>query len=380
MDYRWCVPLKSLMVISWFALALCSVVVSADSKERTSIRSQIATEATIDGPAALALDRKGHLFVIEQESNRVLQVDLGKGAISIIAGNGEVWNCERKDGILATKACLHYPRSLAVDSADDLYIGELAGYVRKVDFGTGLITTVAGDGKNGDMPDGVSALSAHLGDVAGIAFDSHDNLFVADTYHERILEIEAGTHRVIRFTGNGSRGYRGEGASALDASYYFGSTLSFNHDDDLVIADFGNCRVRKVDHATNVVTTLALSGSAEECATRNTRPGPFPSDPVADSAGNVYFIEGAMDVVKRIDAQTNQVTIVAGTGARGFAGDGEPATKALLSNPSGLAIDSEGNLFIAEFENNRIRRVDATTGVTTTIAGNGQPGPHPTVD
>lgn len=211
----------------------------------------------------------------------------------------------------------------------------------------------------------MSARSAHLGDVDGIAFDSHGNLFIADKEHERILKLEADTGRVVRFAGSGSRGLSGDGGPALSASFDFGSTFSFNKDDDLLIGDFENCRVRRVDHPTSVVTTLALSGSASECATQNMRPGPFPSDPVADSAGNVYFIEGPMDVVRRIDAQTHQITTVAGTGARGFVGDGGPANKALLSNPSGLAIDAEGNLFIAEFENNRIRRVDAVTGTIT---------------
>jgi sugar lactone lactonase YvrE len=350
------------------------------SHAQTNPLSQIATETTINGPSALALDRKGHLYVIEMEAGRVLGIDLGSDTISVVAGNRETSECAREDGIPASRACLQYPESLAVDLSDNLFIGELAGYVRKIDLGTGLITTVAGDGKNGNLADGESALSAHLGDVTGITFDSRDNLFITDTYHERILKLEAETGRVIRFAGNGNRGFSGDGRPALLASFQFGSALCANHEDDLLIADFENCRIRKIDHATTVVTTVALSGSAAECATHNIRPGPFPSDPVVDSAGNIYFIEGAMDVVRRIDARSHQLTTVAGTGVRSFAGDGGPAAKALLANPSGLAIDSAGNLFIAEFENNRIRRVDASTGIITTIAGNGKPGHHPTVD
>jgi len=361
-------------------LFLFWVEANADDKKEPPSPSRTAVETAINGPSSLALDHRGHLFVIEYEADRVLQVDVGSGLLSVVVGGTEIADCAHVDKIPAANACLQYPESLTVDSSDNLYIGELAGYVRKVDFRTGLIMTVAGNGKNDEIADGINALSANLGEVEGIAFDSRDNLFIADKDHERILKLDATTGLVTRFAGSGSRGFRGDGGPALEAAFSFGSTMSFNQNDDLVIADFQNCRIRQIEHATGIVTTVALTGTAAECDTKNLRPGPFPSDPVTDSAGNVYFIEGAMDVVRRIDAKTHQVTTIAGTGARGFSGDGGPANRALLNNPSGLAIDSEGNLYVAEFENNRIRRVDAATGVITTIAGNGYPGHHPTID
>lgn len=143
-----------------------------------------------------------------------------------------------------------------------------------------------------------------------------------------------------------------------------------------MIADFENCAIRKIDWETRIIKTIAVTGGADQnCKDRpdNSRPGAFPSHPVLDSAGNIYLVEGAMDVVMRIDANTSRLSVFAGTGRRGFSGDGGPANEAELANPSGLAIDSDGNVFIAEYVNNRIRRVDPRTKVITTVAGNGLP-------
>src|SRR5690242_10468253 len=122
--------------------------VRADDKPRTSQPSQTATESAINGPTALAIDHKGHLYVLEYEAGRVLQIDIGTGLLSVVLGDTEVSECPHENGIVTNKTCLMYPESLALDSSDNLYIGELAGYVRKIDVGTSRITTVAGDGKN----------------------------------------------------------------------------------------------------------------------------------------------------------------------------------------------------------------------------------------
>jgi sugar lactone lactonase YvrE len=337
----------------------------------------LAIDTSVNGPAALALDSSRYLYVIEGEEDKVRRIDLGNRTITTIAGTGKQYqDCVHKDGIRAVDACLRSPVSLAVDRAGNVLIGEIAGDVRRVDLTSGVITTVAGDGEPGETTEGVAALSAHFWSIDGLAIDAANNLFIADQHQGKIFKVDAKTGTVNTVAGNGKHGFGGDGGFARTASFRFAQAIALNKIGDLVVADYGNCRIRRVDAVTAVVTTVATTGELNQdgsCRAGNLEPGPYPSDPAVDSSGNIYFVEGAMDIVLRVDVSTLALSTVAGTGAKGYSGDGGPATRARLDNPSGLAIDDEGNLFIAEFVNNRVRRVDAKTGIITTIAGNGLP-------
>ena len=332
-----------------------------------------ATHSPINGPSALATDNHGHLFLIEMNENKVRRVDLREGRILTVAGNGK--KCCYRDGVKATDVSLDFMRALAVDSQGNIFIGE-NGQIKKVDGRTGLISVVAGDGVGGDTTDGISARSAHFWNVDGLAVDSDGNLFVADVRQGKIFKVEAKDWTVHHFAGSGKFGYGGDGGLAVDASFRFPQGLAIDRRGNLIVADFENCAIRRIDRETSIVTTIVVTGGLEQNGTDrpdNTRPGAFPSDPASDSAGNIYFVEGAMDFVLRVDAGTTRISVLAGNGARGFKGDNGAATKAELANPSGLAVDSDGNVFIAEYINNRVRRVDAKTKVITTVAGNGLP-------
>jgi sugar lactone lactonase YvrE len=266
--------------------------------------------------------------------------------------------------------------SLAVDASGNLFIGEMSGYVRKVDVGRGLISTVAGSGHSGEAVEGSSAQSANFWSIDGLAIDADNNLFITDMRQGGFFKVDARTGVVTRFAGNGKQGFGGDGESARNASFRNAGTISLDNGGNLLIADFGNCRIKRVDHSTGIVRTVAVSGEVNQngsCRAGNLEAGPYPSDAVADSAGNIYFVEGAMDIVRRVDAQTLSLSTVVGTGAKGYSGDGGPAAQSKLDNPSGLAIDRDGNLYISEYVNNRIRRVDAKSKLITTIAGNGLP-------
>jgi streptogramin lyase len=316
------------------------------------------------------------LYVIEGEEDRVHRIDLRNGTISVVAGYGRKpeKDCIHRDGIQATKACLQYPVSLAVDASENLFIGEMSGYVRKVDVGSGLISTVNGSGHSGETVEGSSALSANFWSIDGLAIDADNNLFIADMRQGGIFKVDAKRGVVTRFAGNGKQGFRGDGESALNAIFRNAATISVDHAGNLLIADSGNCRIRRVEHSTGIVRTITTTGEVSQdgsCEAGNLEPGPDPSDPAEDSTGSVYFVEGAMDIVRRLDAQTFSLSTVVSFGAKGFHGDGGLAAQAKPDNPSGLAIDRDGNLFISEFVNNRVRRVDAKSKVITTIAGNG---------
>ena len=322
------------------------------------LHQQSALNIPIDGPAALTLDTQDHLFVVEQHEYRVLRIDLKTKRISTVAGAKPSPECVPKNKVPAKKTCLYYPTSLSVGSNGDLFIGDLNGYVRRVDVHTGIITTIHSK----------SSISSQ---IYGLAVDKNDNLFIADV--RQIFELNNKDGRVKLIAGQPKYGFSGDGNAAHNAQFSFIS-FAVDRDNNIAIADHDNCRIRYIENASGIVNTIAATESVQNCSTGGSAVRePCPSDPVFDSHGNIYFIEGAMDLVLRVDAKTHAISSVAGNGKRGFGGDGGLATKAMLSNPSGLAIDGDGNLYISEYVNNRIRRVDAKTGIITTIAGNGLP-------
>ncbi len=328
-------------------------------------RKKSALTTSIDAPTALALDDKGHLYVVERNKDRVLRIDLEDGTISTVAGigqsNGE--DCVRKDDILAVKACLDFPTALAVNSDGDLFIGNIGGFVRQVSSNTGIITTVYPKESVDDK-----------GYIQGLTLDNSGNLFIADG--DQVFEMNTLSGVVALVAGTKVAGFSGDNSPSHDTSFRFLSGIALETTGNLVVTDSDNCRVRRIEKSKNVVTTLAVTDTVAKngsCGEGMVGPIRIPSDPVLDSQGNIYFVEGAFDIVLRLDANTHAISTVAGTEEKGFKGDGGPANKALLNNPSGLAIDADGNLYIAEYVNNRIRRVDAKTGIITTIAGNGLP-------
>ena len=328
-------------------------------------RKKPALNTSIDAPTSLALDNKGHLYVVERNKDRILRIDLEDGAISTVAGigqsNGE--DCVRRDNIPAVKACLDFPTALTLNSDGDLFIGDIGGFVRQVSASTGIITTIYPKGPADEK-----------GGLQGLTFDNDGNLFIADG--DQVFELNTLSGAITLVAGTKGSGFSGDNSPPKNASFRFLSGVALEANGSLVVTDSGNCRVRRIENSKNVVSTIAVTDTVAQngsCGEGMVGPIRTPSDPVLDSQGNIFFIEGAFDVVLRLDANTHEISAVAGTEEKGFKGDGGPANKALLNNPSGLAIDTDGNLYIAEYVNNRIRRVDGKTGIITTIAGNGLP-------
>jgi hypothetical protein len=332
-----------------------------------------ANGSQVNGPTSLAVDSQGRLLLIESGENKVRRLDLRTGKIVTVAGNGK--KCCYREGAKATQVSLSFLRSLAVDSEGNVFIGD-GEQIKEIDGNTGLISTIAGDGTGGATVDGMSARSAHFWGIESLALDRNEDLFVVDQTQRKIFVMDRKSGTVHRYAGSGKFGFAGDGGLAVDASFRFPTGLATDGAGNLTIADFENCAIRRIDRGTGVIMTIAITGGVEQnCIEKpnNSRPGAFPSDTAVDPAGNIYYVEGAMDLVFRIDAKTSVISAFAGSGQRGFAGDDGPATKARLADPSGLAIDMEGNVFIADDMNNRVRRVDAKTGVITTVLGNGLP-------
>ena len=225
-----------------------------------------------------------------------------------------------------------------------------------------------------------SPLRQSLRRSGGVAVDAHDNLFMADMTQEKIYKIDTASGRVYRVAGNGKAGFDGDGGPARDASFNYVSSIAFGKNGNLLISDGGNCRIRRIQHDTEIIDTIVITEPIEKCTEENRYNviRPSPSDLVTDSTGNIFFVETAVNLVMRLGTDSTVPSIVAGDGGRGFSGDGGPAFDAALNGPSGLAIDSTGNLFISDVGSNRVRRIDAQTKMIQTIAGNGLPNTiHP---
>jgi len=275
--------------------------------------------------------------------------------ITTAAGNGiEGFS---GDGGIATEAALKRPHYVTVDAAGNLYIADFGNdRIRKVDT-TGVITTIAGSEAGFDQP-------------RGMAFDTAGNLYIADVLNNRIRKMDtAGV--ITTVAGNGAPGYSGDGGPATEAALNQPHYVALDTGGNLFIADFRNHRIRKVD-PTGIISTVAGNGSQGYSGDRGLATEAMISGPVGvsvDSAGNLYFVGHYNHCIRKVDT-AGIITTVAGNGYQGYSGDGGPAIEAMLSNPASITVDSSGNFYIADFFNDRVRKVD-TTGVITTIAGNG---------
>ncbi len=320
-----------------------------------------ATSASLFFPWGVALDAAGNLYIADTANYRIRKVS--GGTITTVAGNGT--KGISGDGGLATSASLYGPEGLSVDSAGNLYIAEtFSNRIRKVTGGT--ITTVAGNGAQGFSGDGGSATSASLYYPRGVALDSAGNLYIADNGNNRIREVSGGTITTVAGNGNAaSSGDRGPAASAsLDLPY----GVALDSAGNLYIADYGNSRIRKVTGG--IITTVAGNGNqgySGDGAPATSAALNLPSAVVVDSAGNLQIADQIGQRIRKVTGGT--ITTIAGNGAYRYSGDGGPATNAALNEAIGVALDSAGNLYIADYQNERIRKV--TGGTITTVAGNG---------
>jgi sugar lactone lactonase YvrE len=207
-----------------------------------------------------------------------------------------------------------------------------------------------------------------------VALDASGNLYIADRDNQRIRKVAAATGIITTVAGNGSFALAGDGGPAISASLWSPSAVALDAAGNLYIADTGNQRIRKVDAATGIITTVAgndSSGFAGDGGAATSASLFYPQGVALDAAGNLYIADHTNYRVRKVAATTGIITTVAGNGIYGYAGDGGAATSAILYNPHGVALDASGNLYIADTVNNRVRRVAATTGIITTLAGDG---------
>ncbi len=302
------------------------------------------------------------------------------GTIDTYVGGG---NGDGNDAVDATID----PRGIAVvgnASNPDIYVADgLNHRVRRVDHSSGIITTIAGTGVSGFSGDGGQAVNAQLWLPVDVAVDSAGNVYIADLMNNRIRKV--GTDgRISTFAGNGQANYSGDNGLATSAGINSPYGVAVGPDGYVYIADYGNNRIRKVGPpgctaSTCVITTVAGNGNggvgADGVPAINS-PVPNPTDVAFDPAGSMYIAEYVNSFVRRVTPDGYISTVAGGGqyGPNGSVGDGGPGTSAVLNRPIQLDSDTSGNIYIADNVGHRIRMLTANTFIITTVAGNGNTG------
>ena len=333
-----------------------------------------ATNAQLWNPTGVAVDAAGNLFIADADNNRVRRVAAGTGIITTVAGTGD--GGFGGDGGAATSAQLWIPIGVAVDAAGDLFIADAQNNrIRQVVAGSRIITTVAGTGDAGFGGDAGPAISAQLWIPTGVAVDAASNLFIADAANNRVRRVATGTGTITTVAGTGDFGFLGDGGSATSAQLWIPTGVAVDASGNLFIADAANSRIRKVAAASGIITTVAGSsgGSLDDGSPATSAQLQTPTGVAVDAAGNLFIADADDNRIRQVTAATGIITTAAGTGGPGFSGDGGPATSVQLSTPTGVAIDAAGNLFIADADDHRIRQV-APGGIISTVAGTGTAG------
>jgi len=320
-------------------------------------------------PYGLAVDSAGNLFFTDYQNSAVHKIGTG-GVLITLAGNGS--RRYSGDNGPATNAQLNIPTSVAVATDGTIYVADTGNHVVRKIATDGTITTVAGTGAPGFAGDGGPAPKAKLNFPVGIAIDPGSNLYIADEHNSRVRSVAVGG-TINTVAGNGSYTYTGDGGLASAAQLDGPWGAAFDASGNLYISDW-NSRIRKIT-PDGMITTVAgtgVIGYSGDGGQATSAEFNFPGGLKFDAAGNLYIADFGNDRVRKV-TPSGIVTTVAGNGTNGHSGDGGQATSAQLSRPAGLAFDAMGNLYIAEFLNARVRKV-ARDGTISTFAGTGTDG------
>ena len=325
----------------------------------------VASAGQLSGPQDVAVDSSGNIFIADAGNGEIREITASTGNISTYAGAGTT---TPGDGGQATDAVLVSPNGVAVDSSGNVYISEsVPGEIRQVT--KGVINVFAGTGTPGFAGDGSTATKAQLWNPLGMAVDSSGNIYVADQSNQRIRKISSGN--ITTVAGNGLANFGGDGGPALSAQINAPSGIAVDSIGSIYFADSGNHRVRKIG-IDGSITTIAGDGSAGSSGDGGQGAVAQlmqPAGVAVDASGNVYVADAQDNRIRRIGPD-GTISTFAGTGTGGYSGDSGPASKATLYSPFALALDTVGNLYFSDFTTCRIRRI-GLDGTITTVAGNG---------
>ena len=311
--------------------------------------------AETNGPHGVTTDVYGNIYFADHYNNCVREI-LTSGIIKTIAGNGTPGFSG--DGTLATSAEMNQPFGVTVDAHGNIYIGDTYNNRVRMVNPSGIISTIAGTGVAGFSGDGTLATTARLNAPYGVAVDTAGNIYIGDGSNSRVRKIAAGTGIITTIAGNGIAGYGGDLGPATSAKLYVPSYLNFDAAGNLYITDNANHRIRKVD-LSGTITTVAGNGTGGfggDGGLATAAEINYPGGIALDKAGNLYITDYLNNRIRVVNA-SGIISTIAGGGVPGYSGDGGLATLAELYQPTDVAVDTNGNVYIADFFNNRLRKI-----------------------
>ena len=316
-----------------------------------------AASALLSEPFMCAFDAQGNLFMAEATNHCVRKVDKATGVITTVAGTGS--EGYSGDSGPATQATFNQPYSLQIDGNGDIYIVDrLNSVIRKVDGVTGIITTVAGTGVAGYSGDGEPGTAAQLKEPNDCFLDGLGGLLIADIQDQRIRRLNLSNGIINTFAGNGQKERTGDGGPAIEAGILGARAVCNDGQGNTYISEREGNGVRKID-STGRMSTIA--GTGEGGYTGDGGPAltstwGAPKALRCDQQGNILVVDTENHAIRKIDVSTGIVTTVAG-GHKGGEGDGGDAVNAGMDRPHGADVDAQGNIYIADSNNHRVRVV-----------------------
>lgn len=323
----------------------------------------LATLSQLNQPAGLCSDKYGNIYIADNSNHRIRKVDKNSGIITTVAGNGIKGYAG--DGNLAINAQLSSPYSVNIDTAFNMFIAEVGNNcIRKVNLNNGIISTIAGNGIAGFSGDGGNASTAQLNGPINVFINKNNDLYIADKLNHRIRKIDAISNMITTIAGNGNAGFSGDSNNALLAQINNPTSVIVDSIGNFYFSDLGNSRIRMVKKSNNIISTIAGTGvdgySGDNGLAVNAQVYGVASL-VQNEAGNILLTEFTNSRIRKINMASGIITTIAGIGKQNFSGDSGQAIYAGLGTPYGTCLDPEGNIYFSDsYLSNRIRKISPT--------------------